>query len=115
MLEQQIGTVTSSFTRGMISSIIPLAGVPKDQVKGFQLDLTATNGNSGGPVFSIASGRVFGVLQGGVVHPANRLPVQGLTVATPVYPIFDNDLVNRLLQAPRTQAEAIATFMQQKQ
>jgi S1-C subfamily serine protease len=95
-LHDQIGTVTSSFTRGMISSIIPAAGIAREHVQGFQLDLTATNGNSGGPVFSLATGRVFGVLQGGVVHPGNNQIVQGLTKAAPIYPLFDTDLIDRL-------------------
>ena len=95
-LHDQIGTVTSSFTKGMISSIIPAPGIAREHVRGFQLDLTATNGNSGGPVFSLATGRVFGVLQGGVVHPENGQIVQGLTKAEPIYPLFDTDLVDRL-------------------
>jgi Trypsin-like peptidase domain len=94
-LEQQLGTMTSSFTRGVISSIIPAPYVSRQQVRGFQLDLTATNGNSGGPVFVLSSGKVFGVLQAGVVHPAGH--AVGLTKAEPVYPIFENDLVNRLI------------------
>lgn len=101
-LHDQIGTVTSSFTKGMISSIIPAPGIRREHVRGFQLDLTATNGNSGGPVFSLATGRVFGVLQGGVVHPDGHI-VQGLTKAEPIYPLFDTDLVDRLargLQVP---------------
>src|SRR5229473_7494526 len=60
-LYDQLGTVTSSFTTGIISSVIPAAGVGTELLRGFQLDLTATHGNSGGPVFSIVSGRVFGV------------------------------------------------------
>jgi len=96
-LHDQIGTVTSSFTKGMISSIIPAPGVAREHVRGFQLDLTATNGNSGGPVFSLATGRVFGVLQGGVVHPGNKQIVPGLTKATPIYPLFDTDLIDRLV------------------
>lgn len=52
-LHDQLGTVTSSFTKGIISSIIPAQGVDCEHLRGFQLDLTATNGNSGGPgVFS---------------------------------------------------------------
>jgi S1-C subfamily serine protease len=98
-LYDQIGTVTSSFTKGMISSIIPAQGVPREHVRGFQLDLTATNGNSGGPVFSLATGRVFGVLQRGAVHPQTGHIVQGLTKAEPVYPVFDTDLLARL-QSP---------------
>jgi S1-C subfamily serine protease len=80
VLQEQIGTVTSSFTKGIISSIIPAPDVAREHLRGFQLDLTATNGNSGGPVFSMATGRVFGVLQGGVMHPGGY-PVQGLTKA----------------------------------
>jgi S1-C subfamily serine protease len=95
-LHDQIGTVTSSFTKGMISSIIPAQGIALRHLRGFQLDLTATNGNSGGPVFSLATGRVFGVLQGGVIHPENGQIVQGLTKAEPIYPLFDTDLVDRL-------------------
>lgn len=95
-LHDQIGTVTSSFTKGIISSIIPAQGVAREHVRGFQLDLTATNGNSGGPVFSIASGRVFGLLQSGAVHPRTGHPVQGITKAEPIYPLFDTDLLARL-------------------
>lgn len=95
-LHDQIGTVTSSFTKGMISSIIPAQGVALRHLRGFQLDLTATNGNSGGPVFSLATGRVFGVLQGGVIHPENSQIVQGLTKAEPIYPLFHTDIVERL-------------------
>jgi hypothetical protein len=95
-LHDQIGTVTSSFTKGMISSIIPAPGISRELLRGFQLDLTATNGNSGGPVFSLGTGRVFGVLQGGVVHPKDAQVVQGLTKAVPIYPLFDTDLVERL-------------------
>jgi S1-C subfamily serine protease len=98
-LEEQIGTITSSFTRGMISSIIPAAGVDIEHLRGFQLDLTATNGNSGGPVFSLATGEVFGVLQAGVVHPGSGHQVHGLVKAEPVYPILANNLVDRLLKS----------------
>jgi S1-C subfamily serine protease len=100
-LQDQLGTVTSSFTRGVISSIIPAPYVQRDQVRGFQLDLTATNGNSGGPVFVLSTGKVFGVLQAGAVHPAGH--VVGLIKAEPVYRIFDNDLVNRLVAGAQGQ------------
>jgi Trypsin-like peptidase domain len=93
-LHDQLGTVTSSFTKGMISSIIPALGIAREHVKGFQLDATATNGNSGGPVFSLATGKVFGVLQSGARNP-NGYPL-GLTKAEPVYPVFENDLVARM-------------------
>jgi S1-C subfamily serine protease len=68
-LHDQLGTVTSSFTKGMISSIIPAPGVTREHATGFQLDATATNGNSGGPVFSLSTGKVFGVLASGAMHP----------------------------------------------
>jgi len=97
VLQDQIGTVTSSFTRGMISSIIPAPQVPREHVCKFQLDLTATNGNSGGPVFSLSTGHVFGVLQGGVRHP-DGYPVQGITTAEPIYPILEHDLIERLVK-----------------
>lgn len=93
-LHDQLGTVTSSFTKGMISSIIPAPGVAREHLKGFQLDATATNGNSGGPVFSLATGKVFGVLQSGAMHPGGY-PI-GLAKAEPVYPIFEHDLVARM-------------------
>jgi len=95
-LHDQIGTVTSSFARGIISSVIPAPGIAREHLRGFQLDLTATNGNSGGPVFSLATGRVFGVLQGGVNHPETKDVVQGITKAEPIYPLFNTDLVERL-------------------
>jgi S1-C subfamily serine protease len=100
VLHEQLGTVTSSFTKGMISSIIPAQGVSVQHLRGFQLDLTATNGNSGGPVFSLQTGKVFGVLQGGAVHPATGHAVQGLTKAEPVYPLFADDVLDRLRRRP---------------
>lgn len=96
VLQDQLGTVTSSFTKGMISSIIPAQGVSLQHLRGFQLDLTATNGNSGGPVFSLNTGKVFGVLQGGAIHPATGHAVQGLTRAEPIYPLFADDVLERL-------------------
>jgi S1-C subfamily serine protease len=95
-LQDQIGTVTSSFTKGVISTVIPAPNVSRESVRGFQLNLTATNGNSGGPVCSLATGHVFGVLQRGVTHP-NGYVVQGLTKAEPVYPILEHDSIGRLL------------------
>ena len=100
VLCDQLGTVTSSFTKGVISSIIPAQGVSLRHLRGFQLDLTATNGNSGGPVFSPQTGKVFGVLQGGAVHPVTGHPVQGLTKAEPIYPLFADDVLDRLRRRP---------------
>ena len=95
-LFEQLGTVTSSYTRGILSSIVPAAGVALEYLDGFQLDLTATFGNSGGPVFSWATGKVFGVLQGAPVDTAGNA-VHGLARAEPVYKIADADRVQRLL------------------
>lgn len=96
VLQEQLGTVTSSFTKGMISSIIPAQGVDQKHLQGFQLDITATNGNSGGPVFCLDSGKVFGVLQRGVKHPQTGHMVQGLTKAEPIYPLLKNDFLDGL-------------------
>jgi len=91
-LFEQMGTITSSFTRGSISSIVPSASLPKELLKLFQLNLTATYGNSGGPVFSVRTGKVFGVLQGGIVDQKGNI-LQGMSKAEPVYPILNpNDL-----------------------
>jgi S1-C subfamily serine protease len=81
------------------SSVIPAHGVPLPYLKGFQLDLAATCGNSGGPVFRYDSGKVFGTLERGVVGRDGKL-IQGLCVAAPVYPVFEHDTVNRMLNAP---------------
>ena len=94
-LFNQLGTVTSSFTTGILSSIIPAPNVQLPQLTGFQLDVTATNGNSGGPVFTMNSGKVFGVLTLGVVHPSGEI-VQGLVKAEPVYPAVEDDFIKRL-------------------
>jgi S1-C subfamily serine protease len=94
----QLGTLTASFTKGMISSINPAPGIAREHVTAFQLDLTATNGNSGGPVFSLESGKVFGVLQGGAVHPNTGHIVQGITRAEPVYPVLTSGIIDGLMR-----------------
>jgi S1-C subfamily serine protease len=99
-LYDQLGTVTSSFTKGILSSIIPGPNVKLKYLNGFQLNVTATHGNSGGPVFSINSGKVFGVLTLGVTHPTGEL-VQGLVKAEPVYPVIEKDFIQRLKDAPK--------------
>jgi S1-C subfamily serine protease len=96
-LFNQLGTVTSSFTTGRISSIIPLAGLPASHVKGYQLDLTTTTGNSGGPVFSLESGKVFAVLQGGVIQPGSNSILQGVAKAEPIHPAIEDGVVQRLI------------------
>ncbi|MBW8014789.1 MAG: trypsin-like peptidase domain-containing protein [Planctomycetes bacterium] len=108
-LHDQIGTATSSFTKGIISSIIPGPDVPKKHLKGFQLNLTATGGNSGGPVFSLTTGKVFGVLQGGVVDPRGMI-VPNLTKAEPVYPVFEHNSLEEMkkMEIPKTDADCAA-------
>lgn len=90
----ELKTLTSSFTKSMISSIIPWPGVPQDKLLGFQLDLRVVQGNSGGPVFSLTSGKVFGVLKGGIEWEG----IQFLARAEPVYPTLAHGLVENLLQ-----------------
>jgi len=94
VLKERMGTVTSSFTRGTLSAIIPAAGAPQDQVKAFQLDLRATHGNSGGPVFSVNTGRVIGVLQGGITDDYGS-PL--FSRAEPVYRVIAANEVERIL------------------
>jgi S1-C subfamily serine protease len=83
-LREQLGTMSSSFTFGRLSSVIPAQGVSVENLKGFQLDMTATHGNSGGPVFLVTTGRVFGVVEQAVLRPdGTHLP--GILKAAPVY------------------------------
>jgi S1-C subfamily serine protease len=100
-LFKQLGTVTSSFTKGILSSIIPGPNIKLEYLRGFQLNVTATNGNSGGPVFSLGSGKAFGVLTLAVVHPGGGF-VQGLVKAEPVYPVTEADFIQSLRNAPET-------------
>lgn len=95
-LWNQIGSVTSSFTTGMMSAILPAQGIAREHLSGFQLDLLSAPGNSGGPIFCPATGKVFGVLQGGPVDPKGN-PILGLTTAEPVYPAFDQGLIEKLM------------------
>jgi len=95
MLFEKLGTFTSSFSRGIVSSIIPAPETPREHIDGFQLDLRATHGNSGGPVFSWHTGKVFGVLQGGIddghgSHLFSR--------AESVYRLLDLGVVDEMLQ-----------------
>jgi hypothetical protein len=94
-LQRQLGTMTSSFTRGILSSIAPTQYANVDLVKGFQLDITATFGNSGGPVFSWETGGVIGVLQGGPSQESGA-PLPGLARAEPIYRILRDGALDRL-------------------
>src|SRR6266566_8510870 len=114
-LYDQIGTLTSSLTRGTLSSIIPTDFVSEQHVKLFQLDLTATYGNSGGPVFCIGSGKAFGVLQGGIVGADGTSIVPGMAKAEPIYPTIRGGEINFLRAAPLgslPSAETIQTHFQ---
>jgi hypothetical protein len=95
-LWNQLGSVTSSFTRGTMSSIRPAQGVAREHLRGFLLDLLSAPGSSGGPTFCPKTGKVFGVLQGGPVDP-NGNTILGLTVAEPIYPAFDQGLIDKIL------------------
>lgn len=108
-LHEQLGTVTSSFTKGIISSIIPGPDVPQKHLKGFQLNLAATGGNSGGPVFSLSTGKVFAVLQRGVVDRGGKI-VPNLTKAEPVYPVFEYNSLEEMkkMKIPKTDADCAA-------
>jgi S1-C subfamily serine protease len=92
----QVGSVTSSFTQGTMSAILPAQGIVREHLKGFQLDLLSAPGNSGGPIFCTETGKVFGVLQGGPVDPKGN-PILGITTAEPVFPAFDQGLIEKLL------------------
>jgi S1-C subfamily serine protease len=94
-LQRQLGTMTSSFTRGILSSIAPSQFASVDVVKGFQLDITATFGNSGGPVFSWETGGVIGVLQG-VPSQQTGQPLPGLARAEPIYRVVRDGTIDRL-------------------
>ena len=98
-LLEQVGSVTSSFTRGTMSSILPAQGIAREHLKGFQLNLLSAPGNSGGPIFCPMTGKVLGILQGGPVDPKGN-PILGLTVAEPIYPAFDQGLIKKLLSHP---------------
>jgi S1-C subfamily serine protease len=99
-MHDALGTITSSFTKGVISAINPAQGIACEHLRGFQLNLTATNGNSGGPVFSVSTGHVFGVLQGGVFHPDSEIVLQGIVKAEPVYPVLSSGIIDKLLKGP---------------
>jgi len=87
-LKDQLGTMTSSFTKGIVSSIIPSPGIDISLLQGFQLDITATHGNSGGPVFLIDFGKVFAVLSQGLQQPDGKM-LPGLVKASPIYAVID--------------------------
>jgi hypothetical protein len=96
-LLDRLGTVASSFTTGTIRSIIPFAGVPASDVEGYRLDLTAPNCHRGGPVFLLESGKVFGVLQGGITRQASNTVLRGIAMADPIHRAVEDGVVQRLI------------------
>lgn len=102
-LTEQIGTVTSSFTKGIVSSIIPAQGVERRLLEGFQLDLTATHGNSGGPVYSHRSGKVFAIVAKALLDSSRKNILSGLIKAEPIYPLIDKGAINDIKNASRKQ------------
>jgi S1-C subfamily serine protease len=98
-LKEQIGAATSSFTFGRISTISPYEGIEKASVQIFQLDITATHGNSGGPVFNQSSQKVIGVLQGGILHSPGELQ-PGLVRCEPVYGFVNDSVIEFVKNRP---------------
>jgi len=80
---------------------VPIANASRDVVKGFQLDVRATHGNSGGPVFSASSGGVIGILQGETTdqygHPL-------LSYAESIYWPIDRQMIEHVINPPHPQA-----------
>lgn len=107
VLKDQIGAATSSFTFGRISTISPYEGVDESDLQTFQLDMTATHGNSGGPVFHQNSQKVIGVLQGGIMHPQTGL-LPGLVRCEPVYGLLADRVVDFIKGRPPGQIGDIA-------
>jgi hypothetical protein len=95
-LADQLGTITSSFTKGILSSFIPAKSAQIRNVRGFQLDITATHGNSGGPVFMWEEGKVFAVLQGGPVDHKDQA-LAGLATAIPLWRVLENYALETIL------------------
>jgi hypothetical protein len=85
--------------KGIISSIIPAANAPVSLVQGFQLNLTATHGNSGGPVFSLQSGKVFSILARGVFDSSGTQLLPGIVKAEPIYPVLNTQLSQSMKKA----------------
>jgi hypothetical protein len=68
-------------------------------VKGFQLKLTATHGNSGGQVFSLQSGKVFGILARGIFDSSGTQLLLGIVKAEPIYPVLNTQPLQRMKNA----------------
>jgi len=103
-LWRQTGSVSSSFTKGALSTICPLPGIALEHLDSFQLDLTSFEGNSGGPVFCAETGKVFGVLRSGIREPKKDQDIVGLSIAEPIYPVYKDQLIEKLLVGPKSPA-----------
>ncbi len=103
-LWRQTGSISSSFTKGALSTICPSPGIALEHLDSFHLDLTSFEGNSGGPVFCADTGKVFGVLRGGIREPKKDQDIVGLSIAEPVYPAFQDQLIEKLLAGPKSPA-----------
>lgn len=71
-------SLASTFLMGPISGVLPLPGSLAADRTGYILQMPATQGNSGGPVFNARTGVVFGVVEAKI--SANQY-VTGLTRA----------------------------------
>jgi hypothetical protein len=76
----EVGNLTSSLSRGIVSSVIPWSKAPIDQLEGVQLDIRVAAGNSGGPVVSLSTGRVFAALKGGIERHGIQFQARGVPV-----------------------------------
>lgn len=60
--------VTASFSRGIVSAVLPFSGSPVELRHYFQMSIMINPGNSGGPVFDTRTGKVVGVVSSASVQ-----------------------------------------------
>ena len=65
--------------------------------------MTATYGNSGGPVYSLETGKVFGVLAKGVLDSTGKNLLPGIIKAEPIYPLIDKGTIEEVKNIDRAQ------------
>lgn len=89
-LNDDILDLNVSFNKGYVSSI-----QVKDGIKQIMLDIAATHGNSGGPVISCKTGKVEGLLTGGIRE-----------IVPYVVPIcYLHDLLNEIAEEEKAEAD----------